>query len=71
MRVWRGFKKSLSKDKNRSAAGLMLYEPRPLTVENRTLLGAYSHTVVLKPLEIWLLTAQSPLEPKPICTNGY
>jgi hypothetical protein len=50
MTVRHGFKKSLSKDKNRNAAGLMLYEPHALKVEGRTLLGAYSYTVVLKPL---------------------
>jgi hypothetical protein len=50
--VRRGFKKSLSRDMSRNAAGLMLYEPRPSKVENRTLVGAYSYTIVLKPLEM-------------------
>ena len=43
--VRRGFKKSLSRDMSRNAAGLMLYEPRPNKVENRTLVGAHSYTI--------------------------
>jgi hypothetical protein len=58
--VRRGFKKSLSRDMSRNAAGLMLYEPRPSKVENRTLVGAYSYTIVLKPLETWILSSIEP-----------
>jgi hypothetical protein len=58
--VRHGHKKSLSKNKNRNAAGLMLYEPRPYKVDKRTLIGAYSYTVVLKPSELWLLSSIEP-----------
>jgi len=58
--VRRGFRKSLSKFKNRNAAGLMLYEPRPYRDGKRTLIGAYSYTLVLKPSEIWLLASTEP-----------
>jgi hypothetical protein len=47
--VRHGCKKSLSKDKNKNAAGLMLNEPRACKVDKRTLIYAHSYTVVLKP----------------------
>jgi hypothetical protein len=58
--VRRGFKKSLSKDGSRTSAGLMFYEPRAFEQDNRTLLGAYSYTIILKPSEAWVVASIEP-----------
>ena len=58
--VRRGLKKSLSNGGGRTAAGLMLYEPRPVQRGERTLIGAYNYTIILKPSEAWMVTSIEP-----------
>jgi len=58
--VRRGFKRSLSKVGNRMSAGLMVYEPRAVEQGGRTLLGAYSYTIILKSSEAWVVVSIEP-----------
>lgn len=56
--IQQGQLKSLSKRK--AAAGLMIYEPRPFQAENRVIIGAYCHSLILKASEIWMITSIEP-----------
>jgi hypothetical protein len=58
--VRRGFKKSHSKDGERTSAVLMIYEPRVVKQGERTFLGAFHYTIILKPSEAWVVLSVEP-----------
>jgi hypothetical protein len=63
--VQRGFKRSISRDGDRTSAGLMIYEPRPVEQDSRMFLGAYNYTIILKPSKAWIVTSVEPATTQP------